>query len=223
MKTCINCNIKFNTYEKLCPLCQNKLKGTCKNYLFPHNKKYRNKQNIFHKILLFITLISIFIVFLIDYNINKRLVFSQYSILGMLSGYFILNLIITTYNKPVKLFLKLGPIVNIILLIWFFYKDLYLLTNYIIPSIGLLELLYNFIISLVLREKYFINYSRLLIINLLFLLIPSILSYFNMTTNNILSLICLVTFVTSILSLLIFARDSIVEELNKMINIKLDI
>ena len=223
MKKCINCDIKFNTYEKLCPLCQNKLQGTCKNYLFPHNKKYRNKQNILHKILLFITLISSLIVFLVDYNVNKKIVFSQYSIFGIISSYFILNLIITTFNKPIKLFLKLGPIINVLLLIWFFYERVYLLTNYIIPSVCLLEAVLNLIFSLILKEKYFINYSRFLIINLLFLLLPCILSYFDMTTMSVLPLICLVTFIASILSLIIFAYVSIKEELNKMINIKFDI
>lgn len=223
MKHCINCDIKFSTYDKFCPLCQNKLKGTCKNYLFPHNKKYRNKQSILHKILLFISLVSIIIVIFIDYNLNKKIVFSQYSTLGIISLYFIVNTIISNFNKPIKLFMKLGPVINILLLAWFFYKKVYILTNYIIPSICLVELLYNLTVCLVIGEKYFINYSRLLVINLLFLLIPNILSIFNQTTNNVLPLICLLLLITSILSLVIFMRDTIKEELIKMTNIRLDI
>ena len=223
MKTCLNCDISFNTYEKFCPLCQNKLTGSCKNYLFPHNKKYRNKQSIFHKILLFLCLVSSLIILFIDINISDKLTFSKVTILGIVTGYFVLNTIISNFYRPLKLFMKLGPIITIFILIWYFFTEVHILTNYIVPSICLLEILYNFVIYQVLKEKYFIHYSRMFIINLLFLLLPGFLSLIGLTTNNIMAHICFVLFATSLLSLFIFAHETIREEIKKMINIKLDV
>ena len=56
MKKCPNCNITFNTYQSLCPLCQNKLKGTSKKCIFPKNKTRKNNK-LFLKILIFIFII----------------------------------------------------------------------------------------------------------------------------------------------------------------------
>ena len=41
MKHCNNCQIDFNTNEKVCPLCQSKLQGTCKS-VYPTLSTKRN-------------------------------------------------------------------------------------------------------------------------------------------------------------------------------------
>ena len=218
MKRCPSCNIKFNTYQSLCPLCQNKLKGNSKDCIFPKNNN-KKRNNLFLKLLIFISIISCIIVSSIEYITSKHIKYSLYVYISLITNYCITYFIIKNHKNILKMFLKYGLILNILILVWYSITKTTIITNYIIPSICLFELVFNFIICLVLKEKFFINYFNLLIINIILLILPIILVLLNQTTNNIMSYICLISAIISIVALIIFFYDNIKEEIKKIFNI----
>ena len=218
MKKCLSCNIKFNTYNDLCPLCQNKLQGKSSNCLFPKNIK-KNNNNLLLKILLFFSLVTSIIITFLEININNNIKYSIYVYISLITNYYITYFIIKNHHNILKMFLKYGLILNTLILIWYFITKTTIITNYIIPSICLFELIFNFIICIVLKENYFLKYSNLIIINILLLILPTILVLFNQTTNNIMPNICLISAIISIIALIIFFHDNIKEEIHKIFNL----
>ncbi len=218
MKICYNCNIKFNTYNELCPLCQNKLQGKANNCLFPKKTK-KDSNNLVLKILLFFSLAISIIVSFLELKINNHIKYSLYVYISLITNYHITRFIIKNHHNILKMFLKYGFILNTLILAWYFITQTTIITNYIIPSICLFELIFNFIICIVLKENYFLKYSNLIIINILLLILPTILVLCKQTTNSIMSNICLMAALISIIALIIFFNDNIKEEIHKIFNL----
>ena len=92
MKKCTSCNIKYNTNEKLCPLCQNKLIGKNNEEIFP--TKIRLKTNLLCKILLFITFATSILCGFIELCISNKLKYSLFVIGGLATNLVVINNII---------------------------------------------------------------------------------------------------------------------------------
>lgn len=218
MKKCNSCNIEFNTHETLCPLCQNILVGSSDEINFPSNIRYKTNSLIL-KILLFSSLTILLIFMFLEYIIFKKLHISLYISLGLLTNYVIVYFILKNCKNILKLFNKYGIIVICLLIIWYMVTKSKIITNYIIPSVCLFELLFNFIVSIILRKNYLVKYSTQILMNIILLFLPIILVLLNLTTNNILSYICSLSSIITILGLLIFFYDDIKDELRKIFNI----
>ena len=218
MKKCISCNIEFNTNEKLCPLCQNVLIGTCTDLKFPTNT--RNKTNaLIRKIVLFSS-ITIFLVFaFIEYIVLNSFKISSYIGVGLISNYVIMSLILKNYHNIYKVFGKYGLTIIVLLIIWYLLIKSPIITNYIIPSVCIFELIFNIVVGLILRKNYYIKYSEQIIMNIFLLILPIVFVLLKLTTNNIMSYICCLLSIISITGLLIFLYDDIKEELTKLFNI----
>ena len=218
MKKCDSCKIEFNTNESLCPLCQNILVGHSDEINFPSNIRYKTNSLIL-KILLFSSLTILLIFGFLEYNIFKNLHISLYIFLGLLTNYVIVYFILKNCNNILKIFNKHGIIVICLLIIWYMVTKSKIITNYIIPSVCLFELLFNFVVSIILRKNYLVKYSTQILMNIILLFLPIILVLLKLTTNNILSYICSLSSIITILGLLIFFYDDIKDELRKIFNI----
>ncbi len=218
MKKCTSCNIEFNTSDNYCPLCQNELIGKCDSLSFPNNKWFETNSLIL-KIILFSSITILLIFSFIEVIIFNSLKISLYVSLGLLSNFIIVYFILKTYKNIYNMLGKYGIIINILLIIWYLVTKTTIITNYIIPSICIIELLSNVVFGIILRKNYLVKYSSQILMNIFLLLLPLILVILKFTTNNILSYICLLLSIISIVGLVIFFYDDIKEELKKIFNV----
>ena len=218
MKKCNNCNINFNTDESLCPLCQNILVGNNYEKIFPANIRLKTN-SIILKILLFISLVVSIIVGFIELCISKQLHYTWFVLGGLLTNYILIYFILKNKQNILSLFGKYGLTLIILSLIWYIATKNTIITNYIIPSICIFELLFNVITFIVLKTNYLVNYLDIILLNLLLLILPMILILLKCTTFNILSYICFVFALIVLLGLIIFYFNEIKNELKKLFNI----
>lgn len=218
MKKCNSCNILFNTNELICPLCQNTLIGKSGNSIFPKNIRHKTHSLIL-KIVIFSSLVSAIISTFIELYIFNKINYNIYVYLGLLTNYSIIYFILKNSKNILKMFFKYGFLLIILTFIWYYFTKVKFIVNYIIPSIGLFELLFSVLISLIIRKNYFIKYSNLILMNLFILLLPIFLVLFNITSNNLMSYICFISALITIIGLIIFCYDDIKEEVSKIFNV----
>ena len=164
MKHCNKCDVDINTNEKYCPLCQAKLEGK-NSSVYPVLKS--KAIDVILKIILFISLVSIFINCYIDYVINNKLTYSIFVILGVVSFYILIKYIFKSVHKDLlSVFYNIMLIVIILLFIWFGATKTDVIVSIIIPSITIFDLLLSTILALILRKtsnreslEYLINSS----------------------------------------------------------------
>lgn len=214
MKKCNSCNIEFNIESNICPLCQNELIGNNSEVTFPKNVWLKTNSLIL-KIILFITLVTIILIGFITKNIKITLIVS----LGLFSNYVIVYFILKNYKNIYRMLGKYGLLIIVLLILWYILTKSKIITNYIIPSVCLLELLINLIIGIILRKNYLVKYSEQILLNIMLLFVPTLLVKLNLTTNNILAHICTICSIITILYFLIFFFEDIKYELKKIFNL----
>jgi hypothetical protein len=217
MKKCRSCNIEFNTNEKRCPLCQNELEGEPDEQLFPKNVRYETNSLIL-KIVLFASIVAFLVIGFLDILVIKNIKLMGYVSLGLLTNLVVIYFILKSYQNIYKILGRYGFLLIILLLIWYFYTKSPVITNYIIPSVCFFELAFNLIVGIILRRNYMIKYSSQIMMSIFLLLIPIVLVALKMTTDNILSYICVLLSIISTIGLLIFFFDDVKEELGKIFN-----
>ena len=218
MKKCNSCNILFNIKSNFCPLCQNTLTGECCDFSFTNNVWFKTNSLIL-KILLFVSITTILIFGFIELLIYNNLKYTLYVGLGLFTNFIVIYHILKSYKNIFRMFGRYGFIIILLLLLWYFVIKTPIITNYIIPSVCIFELLFNLIVCIVLRRNYIVKYSSQILMNIFLLFLPIILVWFNLTTNNILPYICSLLSVISIIGLLIFFFNDIKDELEKIFNI----
>ena len=218
MKKCNSCNIDFITSSNLCPICRNNLYGDNEISTFPTNILY-NTSNLILKIVLFISISILIIYGFIEINIFKEFKYINLVFLGLLTNYTITYFILKNSKNILKMFFKYGIVLMFLTIIWYIFTKKSYIPNYIIPGISLLEIVSNFIINLIFRKNYFIRYSNLLLTNIILLIMPALFILLNITTNNLMSYICLIIALITILGLIIFCFDDLIDELKKIFNI----
>ena len=137
MKHCNNCKLDINTAEKVCPLCQSKLEGTCRP-VFPVLKAKRN--DLVLKILLFISVVAMFICGYIDYIANSKITFSLFVVLGVISFYILIRYILKSAHKDLlSVFYNIIFMIVILLFVWFGFTKLKIIPSLIIPIITMCD------------------------------------------------------------------------------------
>lgn len=216
MKKCSCCNLDINTLSNKCPICDCKLSGVENNNIFPKPK--RKKLPIIMKLIFFISVALSIVVVYINFLINHQFTWSTYVVLGLISNYLILFCIFKSHQDTLKLLMRYGFLIVFILFAWFYITKAYILTNIIIPSVCIAELLFADLIAGIIRHKYIGKYIKVIISNILLSLVPVILVIFNLITFDLLVHICLLISVLNILGLIIFSFDDLKTELHKYFN-----
>ena len=168
MKKCHGCDINFNISSNTCPLCQNVLEDGSYETHFPSNIR-RKTTNLITKILLFSSLNFLIIFGFIEFLITKNFHISFYILLGLVTNYIILSIIFKNLQNVLRIFSRYILVVIILLLIWFWVTKGHVITNYIIPSVCLFGVIFDFIVVLVLHKNYFVKYSSQIILNINYL------------------------------------------------------
>ena len=212
---CNNCGVTVNSPSKYCPICSNKLKRSGTNTIYP---KIKRKSNIYLKIVLFISLLITLVVGYIDYEVNKKFTFSAYVGLALLSNYITLVYIFRSYKDIFKLLGRYGLILNVILFIWYMYTKQIFITNFIIPSLCIIELLFNDIFLFIFRRKHIRKYLGVLIANIIIGFVPLVLISLNMIDFDYVAHIAMIISLVNILILGIFDFSDLKEELLMFFN-----
>ena len=212
---CSNCGVTVNSPSKYCPICSNKLKHKGTNTIYP---KIKRKSNMYLKVLLFISLLITLVVGYIDYEINKKITFSAYVGLALLSNYITIVYIFRSYKDIFKLFGRYGLILNIILFIWYMYTKQIFITNFIIPSLCIIELLFNDIFLFIFKRKHIRKYLGVLISNVVVAFVPLILIALKMIDFNYVAHVAMILSIINILILVIFDFSDLKEEVIMFFN-----
>ena len=218
MKKCSSCNIEFNTNDRYCPLCQNILTGHAEESTFPKNIRYRTNSTIL-KIVLFGSIVAFLISGFIELMITKKLNISMYIGLALITNYIVMYHILKSYQNTYRMIGHYGLIIILLLVVWYFITKSYIITNYIIPSICIFELIFNLIVSIILRKNYLVRYSSQIIHNFFLLILTVLMVVFKFTTFNLLAYIYWLLSTISIVGILIFFNDEIKDEFRKNFNI----
>ena len=186
--------------------------------MFPKNIRYRTNTLIL-KILLFASIVILLTLGFIELMLSKTINITWYIGMGLLTNYIVIYFILKNHQNIFRLLSKYGFLLIFLLIIWYIFIDSKVITNYIIPSVCIYELLFNFIIGIILRKNYLVKYSDQILMNIFLLLLPMILVLLRQTSNNVMSYICCLLSIISLVGLFIFFFDSIREEFRKMFNI----
>lgn len=217
MKYCSNCKIKINTRESICPLCQNKLTGTCES-IYP--ELISKKKNIATKLVSFIALASLFISLYIDLLINHKITWSLFIILSIITSYSIFYYLMHSYHKEFyKLFNTLLIVILLLLFLWYFFTGLSFITDFIIPILCIIILAFTSIYGILLKDNFIKRYMHIILLNFLISLIPIILSIFNMLTIKWPCYILYGISIIDVIGLIVFDYSDIKDELIKIFNI----
>ena len=217
MKHCDKCDIDINTNEKVCPICQAKIKGES-NSVYP---KLKNQTvDIVLKFIAFFSLVAVFISGYIDYIVNNKLTFSLFVMLGVLSFYIVVRYIFKSIHKNLlNVFYNIMMIVIILLFIWYGITKTNELVSIVIPIIIIIDLLLSTLLILILRKNYIRKYIHVILMNVLFTFIPVLLVFFKFTTNLLTIHISFIFAVITVFYLIVFDFNSLKEEIHKMFHI----
>ena len=151
--------------------------------------------------------------------LSARLYYSLFILAGLATNFILVTYVLLNKQDILDLFGKYGLILVLLSLLWYVITKNTIITNYIIPSFCIFELLFNLISFIVLKNHYIVGYLKILLLNLFLLIIPGILILLNCITVPILTWIAFVLGLIILLGLLIFYFDDIQLECKKIFNI----
>ena len=212
MKECKNCHIKINTNYDYCPFCQDKLEGESFSY-YPKYKKKKSPK-IF-KIIVYFSILAAIITGFIDFQMHSSLTWSIYCILGLLTNIIVIYYIFNSEKDIHNMLVGYTLLLILIAIIWYYKTQFKYITDYIIPILCILIMLYTCFISFFTKVKPL----SFLSINILVVIEPILLILGHYTTNNILCYLSILIFIVILLRLYFFHHDELKEELIKIFRI----
>ena len=216
MRKCNKCKIDYNGNLNYCPLCQNTLKGTKSESVFPKLKEARKP--LLYKLLLFISFAIGVLFSFFEYMITSNLKISKCVWLGLITNYILLKFIFKNYKDILKMMNKYFWVILFILIIWFLIIRSLFITTYLIPILCLIMFIFNSITMIVLKDNYLIKFGKTIVLDCIIGFIPLLLVYLNLSTFKLLSYCCAVIDFLMLTGLIIFCKDNIIEELKKIFN-----
>ncbi len=216
MRKCKKCQVQYNGHLNRCPLCKSELVGKMTPNVFPKIKSPKNK--LITKILLYISFCASLLCSFIEYTITQSLTASKYVILGLITNYLMVNFIIKNYKNVIKMLNKYFWLLLFIFFVWYFVTKSLIITTYFIPILCIIIFAFNSIVMLVLRNDYILKFGKTILLDCIIGLIPLALVAFHLTTFSLLSYICAILDLLVFVGLLIFCKDNILEELQKIFN-----
>ena len=216
MKKCNSCNIKFNTTEKVCPLCQNKLVGNAEG-VFPINYRFKGNRML-NKVMLFLSLVIYIISSFVDYQLNQTFTWSVIVALALITNFIIVNAILKSYKDTIGMLGKYGMVLMTIFFIWYFYTKEPIITNYLIPVLCLIEQGLTIVIAAIMRNTYIFRYLKIILVNIVLSLVPLILVLFNLVTYKLLAYISGLVSIIILIGIVIFYFDDLKDELSRIFN-----
>lgn len=220
MKYCKNCNVEIVGKRKICPLCQGHLTGDKpQDEVFPRISFIYREYSTFFKVMLLISIIAASISVAVNIMLPQSGAWSLF-VLGGLGSVWVS--IITAINKrkniPKNIVYQVMTI-SVIVLLW----DVLMgwkgwSINYVIPFVCFFAMLSMAVISKV-RKLHIEDYILYIIIDGLFGIIPAVFIIFGFLDVLYPSLICIVTSVISLSTIIIFEDKRLIAEMRRRLHL----
>ncbi len=219
MKYCNNCKVEVVGIRKNCPLCQEALKGDKpQDEVFPQVMFIYKEHSLFFKILLLVSIIVGSTTVALNILLNEWGAWSLFVLGGLGSVWASLITAINKRNNIPKNIVYQVMIISVIAIIW----DL--LTgwrswsiSYVIPFVCFFAMISMAVISKVLK-LYIEDYILYIIIDGLFGIIPIIFIFTGGLSVIYPSLICIVTSIISLSTILIFEDKKLLAEIKRRLH-----
>lgn len=215
MKSCSNCNIKYDSKIEHCLICHTVLNDDSKNDLidnYPTYKKTKDTNSIINKIVLLVNIVSIIISVFIDFSINKSL---SWSLLVSISNIYLIILFRVILSK-LRTSLK---IINLIILttllvvgIGLILEDYHWAIDIFLPFALITNTLTITIIILSRRSKWR-DYISFLFISIIMNLLLILLNVFRVTNIRWAVTACFLYGLFTLFSFVIFTPKDLKEEI----------
>src|SRR5574344_1908933 len=209
---CSKCRVNVKGENQKCPLCQSKIDGDKTNNIFPKVKTVYQIYDKFFKWLLFGTILSSVIAFVINLLLNNKLSWSLFVIYGNIC---LIIILVTTikhrYNIP-KVVFRDVVILSILSYLWDYYTgNIGWSINFVIPilcGVGSINLM---ILSFIM-ESYINKYLFYFILVVIFGNIPLLFILGNHVTIFLPSYICVILNLFIFVFLIIFKHEKLIKE-----------
>lgn len=219
MKYCKNCNVEIVGKRKICPLCQGHLTGDKpQDEVFPRISFIYREYSTFFKVMLLISIIAASISVAVNIMLPQSGAWSLF-VLGGLGSVWVS--IITAINKrkniPKNIVYQVMTI-SVIVLLW----DVLMgwkgwSINYVIPFVCFFAMLSMAVISKV-RKLHIEDYILYIIIDGLFGIVPAVFIIIGFLDVLYPSLICIVTSVISLSTIIIFEDKRLIAEMRRRLH-----
>lgn len=220
MRYCNNCKVNVTGNRKYCPLCQEILKGEkTTNEVFPKISFVYKEHGMFFKIMLLVSIIIASVSVAFNILLPARGAWSLFILGGLASIWASMMSAINKRNNIPKNIVYQVMIISVIAVIW----DL--LTGwrawsitYVIPFVCIFAMISMAIISNV-RKLHVEDYILYVIIDALFGFVQIFFIVIGGLTALYPSLICIVTSVISLSTILIFEDKKLIAEIKRRLHI----
>lgn len=219
MKYCNNCKVNIVGNRKNCPLCQEILTGEkCSDEIFPKISFVYREHGLFFKIMLLASIVIASVSVAINILLPQRGAWSLFILGGLGSVWASMITAINKRNNIPKNIVYQVMIISVIMLIWDFITGWRGWSiSYIIPLVCFFAMISMAIISKV-RKLFIEDYILYIIIDGLFGIVPIL--FIMMGILNVLypSLLCIVTSIISLSTILIFEEKSLWAEIKRRLH-----
>lgn len=220
MKYCNNCKVNIVGNRKNCPLCQEILTGD--NYsdeIFPKISFVYREHGLFFKIMLLASIVIASVSVAINILLPQRGAWSLFILGGLGSVWASMITAINKRNNIPKNIVYQVMIISVIVIIW----DLIMgwrgwSISYIIPLVCFFAMISMAIISKV-RKLFIEDYILYIIIDGLFGIVPIIFIIMGNLKVLYPSLLCIVTSIISLSTILIFEEKSLWAEIKRRLHL----
>lgn len=217
MRRCTKCKLDISGRLEECPLCQNKLEGEATNSVFASNIK-REKDGLLFKILTFLAIIICWSSVYIEFRLTSNIYWSLIVTLGLITAIVSVYFIIINFGDVLKMISKYFILLLILLFIWFIATGNLVITTYIIPIVSITMLAFNSVVLSLLKNYYKTQFISTIITDIIICFIPILLIVFKLTTTNLFANICIISNTIIVLTLFVFCRKELFEELEKRLS-----
>lgn len=220
MKYCNNCKVDVVGNRKSCPLCQELLKGDKnEDEIFPKISFVYKEHGVFFKIMLLASIIVASISVAVNILLPRGGAWSLFVLGGLGSVWLSITSAINKRNNIPKNIVYQVMIISVIAVLWDFltrWKGWSI--TYVIPFVCFFAMISMAIISKV-RKLHLEDYILYIIIDGLFGLIQIIFIFTGGLTALYPSLICIVTSIISLSTILIFEDKKLLAEIKRRLHL----
>lgn len=218
MKYCNNCKVNVVGNRKYCPLCQEAIKGDPTDEVFPTILFVYREHGLFFKIMLLASIVIATVSVAMNILIPQRGAWSLFVLGGLGSVWASLITAINKRNNIPKNLVYQVMIISVITILW----DLITgwrgwSITYVIPLVCVFAIISMAIISKV-RNLHVEDYILYIIIDGLFGIIPVIFILMGLVKSLFPSLLCIVTSIISLSTILIFEEQKLRAEIKRRLH-----
>lgn len=217
MKHCNECGVDIRGKLDNCPLCKSTLSGEASPSVFPYNK-IKQSGIVALRILAgatgacLVAMIMLWQIF--DWPGDIVLV----SCLGLVVNFLFVQSIITTRPDFLRVVVRYFLIILAVAIAWLLISQNLMVSTYVIPGICFLALVFDAVLVSIFGSTFVSGYAKYLLFNVGLGLAPLILIALGLTTTNIPASLCALTASILLLTLALFARKQLVQELRKLLS-----